>query len=649
MDPADSWERLGNALLGPYERDILDGLTGAYRALEGRIETAYKRAADGASTMPLQRLLILREQLGQELGALKLPPDLQPVVSKALRAGQQAADYWALAELRRVAQNAPVNAEEALGQLSQAASNAEAILSPGMAQQNPSALVAAAQRQAALANYAAGGRGTQAFALLNRLVEVDLRGRIIGSVEFHLASGDSWRQLRSTLQNNLELTKSRAQMVARTEMAAAMVEGTKLRYEAEGIQQVQWQAVGSSRTCGYCAPRHGKVYRLGEVVCPAHPNCRCTVTPWDPEWEELGLIDPQEEAKGRAAVLADLEAAGKEPISGPSPFEKSLGMERAPEALWSPPRVAAKSSAEPTYAQKLRSKGSAFIRENVPGLQGALGNLQKLEGALQEAKTRATALASAVEIDQQAYKEATTRYARLVDRKSRATAVVAEAMQGLRTKMLKSTLSKKEITALVQGVNWSEWGTKSRLVKPDTAEFIAMFNGQGFTATQTGSWIKKIVPDSSGRGFNTGDGVASVRVSNKGNLFHELTHTIEMQRPQMGEAAQEWASRRAFTATDKRIPEALKDRVQQTVRDKPIYKLNELLPQSGYKDHEIVWVDDYLDPYMGKFYQNKYSGAAATEVWTMAVEHFANPSDMAKLARKHPDLFQMVVGLSQQI
>jgi SPP1 gp7 family putative phage head morphogenesis protein len=365
MDPADSWERLGNALLGPYERDILDGLTGAYRALEGRIETAYKRAADGASAMPLQRLLILREQLGQELGALKLPPDLQPVVNQALRAGLKAGDFWALAELRRVAQNAPANAEEALGQLSQAARNAEAILSPGMAQQNPSALVAAAQREAALANYAAGGRGTQAFALLNRLVEVDLRGRIIGSVEFHLASGDSWRQLRSTLQNNLELTKSRAQMVARTEMAAAMVEGTKLRYEAEGIQQVQWQAVGSSRTCGYCAPRHGKVYRLGEVVCPAHPNCRCTVTPWDPEWEELGLVDPQEEAKGRAAVLADLEAAGKEPISGPSPFEKSLGMERAPEALWSPPRVATKSSVATQRKNREPANPEALAAENL--------------------------------------------------------------------------------------------------------------------------------------------------------------------------------------------------------------------------------------------------------------------------------------------
>lgn len=340
MEPADSWDRLSTALIGPFEREIVTGLTEAYGALEGRIETAYKRALADGSTFPLKRLLLLREQLGQELGALQLKPELQAIVNQALVAGQQAADYWALAELRQVRQGARnLDADAAAALLESATSNPEAILSPAMAQQNPSALIAAAQRQAALANYAAGARGSQAFAVLNRLASVDLRGRIIGAVEFHLAQGDSWRQLRKTLQNSVELSKSRAQMVARTEMSAAMVEGSKLRYEAEGISQVQWQAVGSSRTCGYCAPRHGKVYRLGEVVCPAHPNCRCALTPWDERWVELGLVDPQEEAKSRAAVLADLEAAGKEPISGPSPFERSLGMERAPEALWSPPRV----------------------------------------------------------------------------------------------------------------------------------------------------------------------------------------------------------------------------------------------------------------------------------------------------------------------
>lgn len=342
MEPADSWEKLSDALLGPFERDIINGLTGAYRAMEPRIEQAFKRSLEGGSALPLQRLLILRQQLGQELGVMRLPPELAQRVNQALLDGQVSSDFWALAELNKVKQAARnLTPEQAAQAFADASTDPSLLLGPGMAQQNPTALIAAAQRQNALANYAAGGRGTQAFAALNRLVDVDLRGRIIGAVEFHLASGDSWRQLRSTLQNSVELTKSRAQTVARTEMAAAMVEGTKLRYEAEGIQQVQWQAVGSSRTCGYCAPRHGKVYKLGEVVAPAHPNCRCTVTPWDPEWVELGLVDPQAEAKSRADVLADLEAAGKKPISGPTPFEKALGQDTAPEPLWSPPRLKA--------------------------------------------------------------------------------------------------------------------------------------------------------------------------------------------------------------------------------------------------------------------------------------------------------------------
>lgn len=331
MDPADSWEQLSDALLGPFEREIIDGLTSAYRALEPKIEQAFKRSLSGGSDMPLRQLLFLRQELEQELSALRLPPNLAQVVNQSLLDGQKAADFWALAEMNKAKQAAKkLTPEQAAEVFANATNDTELLLTPSMVRQNPSAMIAAAQRSNALSNYAAGARGTQAFATLNRLVDVDLRGRIIGAVEFHLASGDSWRQLRSTLQNSVELTKSRAQTVARTEMAAAMVEGTKLRYEAEGIQQVQWQAVGSSRTCGYCAPRHGKVYKLGDVVAPAHPNCRCTVTPFDPKWVELGLVDLEAEAKARADVLADLEAAGKQPISGPSPFEKALNKDKAP-------------------------------------------------------------------------------------------------------------------------------------------------------------------------------------------------------------------------------------------------------------------------------------------------------------------------------
>ena len=40
MDPAQSWGRLASALIGPYEREIVGALVGAYQSLEGRIEVA---------------------------------------------------------------------------------------------------------------------------------------------------------------------------------------------------------------------------------------------------------------------------------------------------------------------------------------------------------------------------------------------------------------------------------------------------------------------------------------------------------------------------------------------------------------------------------------------------------------------------------
>ena len=339
MDPAQSWERLSTAISGPFERTITGALVGAYRSLEQRIEIAYKVALEGGSEIPLQRFLILREQLGEILTGLRLPPELQSFVADSLKDGQQAGDLWALAQLGTVQKEAErLGIQQAAQLFADGATDPQAILTPAMARQNPSALIAAAQRQRGLSLYVA----PDAWAALGRVAESDLHGRIIGAVEFHLAQGDSWRSLQKTLTNALGFAEQRAQMIARTEMAAAMVEGTKLRYEAEGIKQVQWQAVGSSRTCGYCAPRHGKVYRLEDVICPAHPACRCVVTPWEKEWLDLELIDAEEEGERRAAVLADLEAAGKKPLTGPSPFEKALGLQKAPEAIWSPPSPSSK-------------------------------------------------------------------------------------------------------------------------------------------------------------------------------------------------------------------------------------------------------------------------------------------------------------------
>ena len=325
MTAGDSWERLSDAIDGPFERDIIDGLVNGYKALEPRIERAYKKAVLGAGEYPLRRLLTLRQELGQQLSGLQVSGTSQKKILKALAEGQKAADEWAKAGLYK--KDPKKYADLGIG------------LTPGMAQQNPEALIAAAQRTHALSNYALGARGSQTIALINKISDTDLRGRIMGAVEFHLAQGDSWRNLEKTLKDSLEFAKNRAETVARTEMASAMVEGAKTRYQEEGVEYVQWNATGSSRTCGYCAPREGKVYELGKTVCPAHPNCRCALTPWDPDWEKLGIASAEEDAKQRDEVLEELEAAGKKPISSASPFERALGLEEPPDVIWEPPAI----------------------------------------------------------------------------------------------------------------------------------------------------------------------------------------------------------------------------------------------------------------------------------------------------------------------
>ena len=414
MNPADSWERLGNALLGPYERDILGGITAAYEAMQPKIEQFYKRAYEGdGQTFPLRRALLLKEELNGVLTGMKLPPDLAERIDRSLSDAQRASDIWARqeigikqAEAQQLVKAAELAMAETGAKLPAAIADyqkranewqaqralgldpPELVDLPGldMAKLNVNAMVAAAQREEALGNYQKGVRpggkqiaetrfgvppaltakGTAAYTNLNNLLEVDLRGRIIGAVEFHLAQGDSWVKLRKTLQDSVQMTKGRAQMVARTEMSAAMVGGTKLRYEAEGIEQVQWVATGSSRTCGICAPRMGKVYKRSDAICPAHPNCRCTLSPWDPKWQEMGIVDGQQEAKQRQEVLDEMEKAGVKANYGMSAFERYAGLENPPEPLWSPPRVGDKPAAPKPAPKTVEQSLTALLSENKP-------------------------------------------------------------------------------------------------------------------------------------------------------------------------------------------------------------------------------------------------------------------------------------------
>ena len=69
------------------------------------------------------------------------------------------------------------------------------------------------------------------------------------------------------------LHRKRAEMIARTETANAVSEGSLLGYEQVGLDEVEFSH--SPNPCLICQPLEGKVYKLSEAhgVIAVHPNC----------------------------------------------------------------------------------------------------------------------------------------------------------------------------------------------------------------------------------------------------------------------------------------------------------------------------------------------------------------------------------------
>ena len=75
-------------------------------------------------------------------------------------------------------------------------------------------------------------------------------------------------------------TKTRAEMVSRTETIAASNEGALHRFETEGVDKSEFLAAPDA--CEVCLPLDGKIYITKEShgIIPLHPRCRCVWLPY---------------------------------------------------------------------------------------------------------------------------------------------------------------------------------------------------------------------------------------------------------------------------------------------------------------------------------------------------------------------------------
>lgn len=102
------------------------------------------------------------------------------------------------------------------------------------------------------------------------------------------ALNDGWstNEFAAEIESRYALSSQRAEVIARTEMAFADVEGNMAAYKKAGVELKRWITAGDDLVSDDCAMNAaaGPIpmsanFPSGAFQAPEHPNCRCDVIP----------------------------------------------------------------------------------------------------------------------------------------------------------------------------------------------------------------------------------------------------------------------------------------------------------------------------------------------------------------------------------
>ena len=244
------------------------------------------------------------------------------------------------------------------------------------------------------------------------------------------------------------------------------------------------------------------------------------------------------------------------------------------------------------------------------------------------------------------------------------------SLEKLRNKMLDTPLNDTQIDKFIKNVKITTFNAAQKTeLRGQLNEYIRMFNGNGFVDSANGiPAITKIGKASRAScKFWEGSMTASARTRKVGSkflnvrkatTFHEISHSVEVANPKLNKYLNKWKLDKGFTDKNK-IIDAMQNKKASIVKKpteklgKPVYKLEDIR-RGGYRKDEVALVNEYISPYMGKVYEpydfSKFGITLDTEpseVLSMSIERFAGTESMTKLLMQHPDLFEIVVGMSR--
>jgi len=235
----------------------------------------------------------------------------------------------------------------------------------------------------------------------------------------------------------------------------------------------------------------------------------------------------------------------------------------------------------------------------------------------------------------------------------------------LRNKMLETTLNDAQVNKYIKNTKITTWNAAQKTeIRGQLDEYIRMFNGNGFIDAENGVPAITKIGKASRASNSHWKGSITTQLNRQGKIsksttFHEITHSVEVMNPKLNNYMNEWKFKKGFTDNAK-IKEVIHNKrafpesgAIDRAAGKPIYKLKDIT-NIRYQPREKAFVDKYLDPYMGKKYEpydfSRFGikeKLESSEVLTMTVQQFGKVENMAKLYREHPELFELIVGMSR--
>lgn len=136
-----------------------------------------------------------------------------------------------------------------------------------------------------------------------------------------LAEGRPNEEITKDLKRRLNVTKSRADVIVRTESLKAYNEASRNYYAQNGVDLVMYFATSDDRSCPYCTAHAGNVFKRNAITVPRHPRCRCYLAPYSDDVFEIDPAYDEMRRKHRQEVLRYARSKGVDLSYGPASFE----------------------------------------------------------------------------------------------------------------------------------------------------------------------------------------------------------------------------------------------------------------------------------------------------------------------------------------